>query len=290
MSQRVLILKAHAKINLDLRITRIRDDGYHDIATVFQSLDLHDTVTMEPREGPLTVRSGQRGVPVDGDNLCARAAAQMWRAFGRRGTPGDWCITLDKRVPMEAGLGGGSSDAAATLLGLALAWDVDLQDARLQEAAAAVGADVSYFLVGGTVLGLGRGDQLVPLPDVSRAEVVLVQPPFGLATADVYRWYDELAAVSAVAPAADSVAACRNDLEWPAAIRHAELQELAVRLRASGARLAAMTGSGSVVFGLFDRADAADYAADLLRDGASRVIRTRTLGRAAYQLSMRGEL
>lgn len=290
MPPRVLTLRAHAKINLDLRVTGIRDDGYHEICTVFQSLDLHDTITMTPSYAGLTVRSDVPGVPPDGANLCAKAAARMWRVFGRPGEPRGWRIVIEKRVPMAAGLGGGSSDAAATMVGLAICWGVDPQDERLVGVASAVGADVAYFLVGGTALGVGRGDWLTPLPDLRPAEVVLVQPAFGLSTADVYRWHDEVAAASASVVDGAARGGCRNDLERPVACRHPELLDLAATLRTHDARLAAMTGSGSAVFGLFDRADAADRAADALRDGANRVLRTRTIGREAYGLSTRGRL
>ena len=192
MSHPLPCLKAHAKINLDLRVTGVLPGGYHAISTVFQSLDLHDTVSMAEHDGALTVRSSHADVPVDGDNLCAKAAAQMWRVCGRPGAPRGWRIVIDKQVPMAAGLGGGSSDAAATILGLAMAWGIDPGDGRLAEAASLVGADLGYFLLGGTALGVGRGNQLTPLPDLRQAEVVLVQPPFGLATADVYRWHDEI--------------------------------------------------------------------------------------------------
>lgn len=290
MSHPLPCLKAHAKINLDLRVTGVLPGGYHAISTVFQSLDLHDTVSMAEHDGALTVRSSHADVPVDGDNLCAKAAAQMWRVCGRPGAPRGWRIVIDKQVPMAAGLGGGSSDAAATILGLAMAWGIDPGDGRLAEAASLVGADLGYFLLGGTALGVGRGNQLTPLPDLRQAEVVLVQPPFGLATADVYRWHDEIAAAAEPASGGRGGAACRNDLQWAVGIRRPEIRDLAARLRAHGARLAAMTGSGSAVFGLFDRADTADRAADAMRDGAHRVIRTRTLGREAYRLSMRGQL
>lgn len=278
-------LRAHAKINLDLRVTRRRPDGYHDISTIFQSLALHDVVTLEAHDGPLEVTADDPGVPGGRANLCAKAVDALWQALGRPGEPAGWHVTLEKRIPAAAGLGGGSSDAAAVMAGLARQWAVAEDDARVLAAAARVGADVPYFLVGGTVLGTGRGDVLTPLPDLPASEVVLVQPAFGLSTAHVYGLHDAVADVAACWPGsvpAGPASACRNDLERAAGAAHPGLPALGARLRRLGARVAAMTGSGSVVFGLFDDPALADRAAAALEGGAVRVLRTTTIARAAY--------
>jgi len=287
-------LRAHAKINLDLRVLDTRPDGYHDISTVFQTLALHDVVTVEPCAGPIVVTADDPSVPGGEANLCARAVRALWTAYGRDGQASGVNVRIEKRIPMAAGLGGGSSDAAATLLGAARLWGLGEDDPRMRQAAAMVGADVAFFLVGGTALGTGKGDVLTPLPDAPPAEVVLVQPPFGVSTPEAYRWCDELRAagsgpsIAGGRGASGSPGACRNDLEPGVALRHPEVAEIARQLRTSLARFAAMTGSGSVVFGLFDSAEAADRGADLLQDGTRRVIRTRLLTRAEFERSRRG--
>jgi 4-diphosphocytidyl-2-C-methyl-D-erythritol kinase len=144
--------------------------------------------------------------------------------------------------------------------------------------------------VGGTALGTGRGDVLTSLSDLPSAEVVLVCPPFGLSTAHVYRLHDEVSEVArfwAPAGRTGSEASCRNDLERAAGARHPEVVALGARLRSLGARFAALTGSGSTVFGLFGTAGAADRAAEAMGEGTCRVIRTATLGRQAYRASLR---
>jgi 4-diphosphocytidyl-2-C-methyl-D-erythritol kinase len=287
-------LRAHAKINLDLRVLDTRPDGYHDISTVFQTLALHDVVTVEPRAGPIVVTADDPSVPAGEANLCARAVRALWTECGRHGQPSGVNVRIEKRIPMAAGLGGGSSDAAATLLGAARLWGLGDDDPRMRQAAAVVGADVAFFLVGGTALGTGKGDVLTPLPDAPEAEVVLVQPPFGVSTPEAYRWCDELRTAGS-GPSSEgerggsgSPGAWRNDLEPGVALRHPDVAAIARQLRMSLARFAAMTGSGSVVFGLFDSAEAADRGADLLQDGTRRVIRTRLLTRAEFDRSRRG--
>lgn len=275
-------LRAHAKINLDLRVGPLRADGYHDLSTVFQSLALHDVVTVEAVDGPLEVISDTPEVPGGRANLCARAVDALWRATGRPGEPAGWRVGLEKRIPAAGGLGGGSSDAAAVLRALAGSWGLSIDDPRVQAAARAVGADVPYFFVGGTALGTGRGDVLTPLADQPRAEVVLVQPPFGLSTAEVYRLHDEVsrgAHAWATGGALTPASSCRNDLERAVGVVHPEIPAIVAHLRRLHARAAAMTGSGSTVFGLFATAAIADRAAEALRDGARRVIRTATIGR-----------
>lgn len=276
-------LRAPAKINLDLRVGPRRPDGYHDISTVFQALALHDVVEVTPSAGPLVVTTDDPSIPGGAGNLCAKAIAALWKTMSRPGEPMGYAVHVEKRIPAEAGLGGGSSDAAAVLVAVSREWGLAPGDARVHAAAALVGADVPFFLVGGTALGVGRGDQLTPLADRPPAEVVLVQPPFGLSTAEVYRRFDEVDAAAhawAAGGAVVPVSACRNDLERAAAALRPEIPALAAWLRRLGAHQAAMTGSGSVVFGAFASAEAADRAADAVAGGGRRVLRTATIDRA----------
>jgi len=175
-------VSAYAKINLSLRVLGVRPDGNHDLRTIFQSIALHDTLTVRARRGPFALECDDPACPADETNLVWRAAEQVWAASGRRGTLRDVEIRLAKRIPLKSGLGGGSSDAAAALRALGSLWRV--KDAPLREIAVRLGADVPYFLEGGTVLGLDRGDLLFPLVDHPVAWVTVVVPSFGVSTVD----------------------------------------------------------------------------------------------------------
>jgi 4-diphosphocytidyl-2-C-methyl-D-erythritol kinase len=172
--------RAHAKINLDLRVLGSRVDGFHELRTVFQAVALHDTVTCTPAEGPFAITCDSAGVPLDRTNLVWKAADALWRALRRTGPVRDVTVHLEKRIPLQAGLGGGSADAAATLVALARLWQVPVRSSQLTDVAAPLGADVPFFLSGGTALGLGRGDEVYPLADLPRHWVVLLIPGFGV--------------------------------------------------------------------------------------------------------------
>jgi 4-diphosphocytidyl-2-C-methyl-D-erythritol kinase len=272
---------AFAKINLSLRVLGILPDGYHELRTIFQSIALHDTLTIRRARGPLRLACNDPACPIDRSNLVWRAATAMWRASGRRGAPNGVTIHIVKRIPIAAGLGGGSSDAAATLRALATMWRVDRE--RLPELAAALGADVPYFLEGGTVLGLGRGDVLYPLLDWPRVWVALLLPAFGVSTRDAYEWFDRDVPVGRRPPQAIARRELVNDLEPPVARRHPEIARIVLALRRVGASHASMTGSGSTVFGLFASRTAALRAIASLPDrvrAVSTTLVTRTTSRA----------
>lgn len=264
---------AFAKINLVLRILGVRADGYHELRTIFQSLALHDTLVFRHTPGPFRIECDDPRCPTDSTNLIWRAAAAAWKASGRRGAPRDIVIAVSKRIPVAAGLGGGSSDAAASLRALARLWRVD--ETRLPDIAASIGADVPYFLQGGTVLGLERGDLLYPLMDHPSAWVTLVVPSFGVSSKDAYAWWDER-------PRRGHAGEFRNDLQAPVAKHHPDISRIVSALRRAGASHAAMSGSGSAVFGLFDRRAAAIRAGSDAGAPSRRVLVTRTLTRADY--------
>ena len=267
--------RAFAKINLSLRVLGTRADGYHELRTIFQSIGLHDTLTVRAIRGPFRLTCDDPACPVDAGNLIEGAAARMWHAAGRRGAPRDVVVDLRKRIPMQAGLGGGSSDAAAALRVFAKRWRVDA--GKVHAAAVALGADVPYFLEGGAALGLERGDLLFPLADPPRAWVVLVVPDFGVSTKDAFEWFDNRRRVPA--PDGEMV----NDLEAPAIARHPEIGRIISALRRSGASQAAMSGAGSAVFGLFSSRQAAFRAANRLASAPLRALVTKTLSRKTYQ-------
>ena len=218
-------LRASAKINLDLRIGARRSDGYHDLQTVLQTLDLHDTVTIESRRGPFALDGDAASMPLDESNLVWRAASALWRAAGKPGDPRGVRVRVTKRIPSRAGLGGGSSDAAAALVGLSRVWRLPVTLANLMPVASSLGSDVPFFLVGGTALGLGRGERLYPLANRPRRDVVVALPAFGVSTPDAYRWLaeDRLAQPAPLTPdAARSTIDPEgvNDLEGPVERRH----------------------------------------------------------------------
>ena len=262
-------ISAFAKINLDLRVLGSRPDGYHELRTTFQSVALADALTFTRTRGGFRIACDDPECPIGRSNLVWRAAALVWKAAGRRGAPKGVTVQIEKRVPMQAGLGGGSSDAAAALRALPRLWRVDIKPHVLHRLASELGADVPYFLEGGTALGLNRGDVLVPLDDIARAWVVIVVPSFGVSTKEAFGWWDQTRA-----RARRGVA---NDLEAPVAAHHPIVRQLTQRLKREGASHASLSGSGSAVFGLFARRAAAERAANAF--SGQRVVLTRTLSR-----------
>jgi 4-diphosphocytidyl-2-C-methyl-D-erythritol kinase len=286
---RTLVLRPHAKINLTLRVGHRLGNGYHDVRTLIQAINLTDTITFSPRSGPFALAVHGPGVPGDHTNLVWRAAEHLWRAAGRTGAPRDVHVKLEKAIPSAAGLGGGSANAAAALLGLNATWELRVPRRELFRLASELGSDVPYFLQGGTGLGVGRGDEVYPVDDIARFGVIVIKPSFGVATADAYRWLDEDRAegidsspfwetreVDVGWPGGPL--ALVNDLETPVARRHAGIPEMVEACRREGALAAAMTGSGSAVFGLFPES-VATRAAKRLQRPDWLVLLTRTLSR-----------
>ena len=280
---RAITAKAFAKINLSLRIKAKRADGFHEVQTILQAIDLADRLTLRARRGPFEIICETPRVPTDRTNLVWRAAQRLWQAAGREGEPRDAVITLEKHIPMQAGLGGGSSDAAEALLALRELWKVRVGDEEVVAIAAGLGSDVPYFFVGGTALGLGRGEEVYPLADLPRWWVVLIVPPFGIATADAYEWLDELRAHTPEGPQPrflpdtwlGKTVPLVNDLERPVNERHPVIGTLVDRLTKLGAVMAAMSGSGSTVFGIFTTAAAADAALRSLRKSGTHALAAR---------------
>jgi 4-diphosphocytidyl-2-C-methyl-D-erythritol kinase len=289
--KRRITARAHAKVNLDLRVLGTRRDGYHELRTVFQSIELHDVIMCTESRGPFSLRCRTAGVPLDDTNLVWRAAAALWSALGRSGAPAGVTIQIEKQIPVQSGLGGGSADAAAALLALGRLW-ADAPLPLLREVAAGLGADVPFFLSGGTALGLGRGEEIYPLVDLPPHWVLIVRPPFGVSTAEAYSWYDEDRAGGLREPRElqmlpvpwpTRAAQMINDLEPPVVRRHPEIGALKAAMRDGGAVAAAMTGSGSAVFGLFRSRSAASAAARAVAGGPARPVVTRTLTRAELE-------
>lgn len=263
--------KAYAKINLTLAVGEKRPDGYHEVVSVMQRVSLCDTLTAEQTREGITLTCSDPALPSGEENLAHRAASLFFRETG---IAGGAALTLEKRIPSQAGLGGGSSDAASALLALRKLYAPALPDGALETMAAALGSDVPFFIRGGTQLATGRGEVLSPLPSLTDGWFVIVKPAESFSTPAMYRRLDELPPEP---PRPDGMPAAleTGDVRTVAAalcnsFERAVPPDSAVwvireALRAQGALAAMLSGSGSAVFGLFDREDAACAAADALR-------------------------
>ncbi len=258
-------LKAFAKLNLGLRVLYKRPDGYHELRTIFQTISLADqiTVSFEPaRKTQIEID----GAPEIEDNLVTRAAALV---LGQIRVHGRVQFHLEKAIPMGAGLGGGSSDAAAVLLALPVLAGRPLAPERARAIALELGSDVPFFLHGGTALGMGRGEELYPLPECRPSRVLVIAPEIHSSTVQAYRDLSPRLTIESLqnkllsfqqevwqggreATASAGRPAVANDFEEVVFARHPELKRVRDRLRRTGARRAGMTGSGSAIFGVFD--------------------------------------
>jgi 4-diphosphocytidyl-2-C-methyl-D-erythritol kinase len=253
-----LSLPAYAKINLGLRVLGKRDDGYHEIETILQQVDFHDDLTfvLVP-DDRIEVRCDSPAVPQGPGNLCWRAADLLRRTCGvAQGVR----ISLTKRIPVGAGLGGGSSDAAVTLLGLNLLWELGLSPERLEKLAAQLGSDVPFFILGGTRLATGRGEKLTRLDLPHSYWVLIVFPEIHLSTADVYENLrlgltsggKSFSFETFDLKTEEFCGRLQNDLEEVVLARYPSLAEIKKRLAEEGAFFTSMSGSGSAFFGLFE--------------------------------------
>lgn len=259
-----MIVRSFAKINLGLEIVRKRPDGYHDIRTLFQTVSLADELAIEPAPGGVLELSGDDpSIAWDRTNLIYRAARLLQGAGGAaKGVR----IAVRKSVPAGRGLGGGSSNAAATLLALNGMWGLGLNLAELARLARGLGADVPFFLKGGLCLGEDIGDRLTPIPDLAPLPCLLLFPAFPISTPSIYAGVD----ASLTSPAKDSkivrflesgdLGLLENDLERVIFRAHPELERWIRFFRAQGALLSQVSGSGSAVYGLFPDPASAEAA------------------------------
>ncbi|MCW3848767.1 4-(cytidine 5'-diphospho)-2-C-methyl-D-erythritol kinase [Sphingomonas sp. LB-2] len=251
----MIVEKAPAKLNLALHVRAKRPDGFHEIETLFAFVEVGDELRLTPADAPSLTLTGPfaDALAGEGDNLVCRAAVAFKAAFGG----GDVAITLDKRLPVASGLGGGSADAAATLRALARLGGVALDHPSLAACALALGSDVPACLFGQTAIGRGRGEQLEAIDGAPGVPVLLVNPLVAVSTAQVFKAWDGIdlgplpeGRIGAV------VHDGRNDLEGPARAIAPEIGEvLEVLADQPGAMLARMSGSGATCFALFERAE-----------------------------------
>ncbi|HEU0005752.1 MAG TPA: 4-(cytidine 5'-diphospho)-2-C-methyl-D-erythritol kinase [Terriglobia bacterium] len=283
-------LKSYAKINLGLQILGKRPDGYHEVRTVLQTIALHDRLILKQnRTRGIQFSSNEPGID-PADNLVVRAIKLFQR---QTGVPGGLTAKLEKAIPLGAGLGGGSSNAAATLLGLARLFRLDLRGSDLLHWAGQLGSDVPFFLVGGTALGIGRGSEVYPLEELPKSHVLLAVPSTGVLTADAYRRLS--LQLTNTHPESMIPRFCsgfwaslerqkvqENDFE-PVFFEHfPQLQKVKVGWLAAGAVAAGLTGSGSAFFGLFERKQELARAVSRAAGLELRFIQTRTLRRTEY--------
>lgn len=300
MSNDSFKLPAFAKINLSLRVLGRRTDGFHEIRTIFQTISLRDSLAFEPIESDRIEFSCEAAdsladsarAPNDESNLVYKAAQALRERYGLSlGAK----IRLEKRIPAQAGLGGGSSDAAAALLGLSHLWKLKTSKSDLYELGARIGSDVPFFFYGGTALGTGTGTKIEPLEDFPKKPLLVVVPGVGVSTAEAYKALN-VSALTKVGRAANlSVSRAkaqkedhlhelmRNDFEAVVMVSRPEIGRARDSLLRAGAREAMLSGSGSSVFGVFDDNEKADRAcADLRTNESWRVFSCETLTRAEY--------
>ena len=321
-------VRSFAKINIGLRIGPTRPDGFHELRTVYQTIALHDVVRGSVGRGSgIELRSNARSVPTDRSNTCHRIADLVLRTLGKRARV---TIAIEKRLPVQGGLGGASSNAVATMLGLERVLKVELSPRDRLRIATEVGSDVPLFLVGGTILGTGRGEEVYPLEDLPALDCVVVMPTAGVSTPQAFAAWDRRSgrirggqSRKLTSPAISSKmnrfshsifawlrgsstgvpspvrwrgagdraeallldlvrAGIENDFERVVFSEHPELRDVKRALERVGARYASLSGSGSVVYGLFSSKTAARTAVERLKGNGIPAQATRTLSRRQY--------
>ena len=268
-----LHLNAYAKVNLALDVLGPRDDGFHEIETILHTVDLHDAITLREREDGIEVRTDNPAVPDDARNLVVRTAQVLRETFNvQRGVE----IDIRKGIPVASGLGGGSSDAAITLLGLVQMWKIRLNGRGLLSLAASLGSDVPFFLEGGAAIARGRGEKVTWLPPLPTTWLVLARPRVEVSTAWAYQNLNpsEVRSRPSVAGMVEAMRAedlagvgrlMGNVFEDLLAKRYPVVGQLKRRILAGEAYGATLSGTGPTVFGLMANEAAARKTAEELR-------------------------
>ncbi len=285
----MLSLPAFAKVNLSLELLGPRPDGYWEIRTVYQTISLHDRLHLRlRRRSGVEVRVPGGGAPAGRANIVARILEKARRRLGlRQGVE----VDIEKNIPSGRGLGGGSSDAAAALIGLLRLTRETLPEAEILRLTASAGSDVPVFLLGGRALGVGRGEEVCALDDRPVRHCVLLCPPWPIATRAAYGWARRLtprrraAKILSSRSLQDGLWSSGNDFEPVVFPRFPELARMKAALLRAGAEQAGLSGSGSTVYGLFvDRASAEAAAARWAQAAATFV--AVTLPRAVYRQAL----
>lgn len=280
-----MLVKAFAKINLSLDIVGKREDGYHLLEMVMQNVDLHDDIVMEEMEEGIMLTCNKAYVPVDERNIAYKAAKLLMDTKGiRKGVR----IDITKRIPVAAGLAGGSADAAAVLKGMNELFDLKMSTEELMEEGLKLGADVPYCIVGGTCLCEGVGEVVTPLRPFRGHTILLVKPSFGVSTKEAYGLF-ELDRINRHVETGKLIKAMEDDdlngvnyysrnlLENVVLPRYPILKSIKKMLSRSGSIVTLMSGSGPTIYGIFRDVSAADNAARALNRNNNEVILTRTI-------------
>ncbi len=285
-------LPSFAKINLLLSILGKRDDGFHELFTVFQTVSLHDSLTFEMSNG-LTLTSNLKYLPTDERNLVIRAAKLLRQRFDiNKGAT----VHLEKRIPSPGGLGGGSSNAAVALIGLKRLWQIDCDENDLNAIAAGLGSDVPFFLCGGTAMGIGRGELIEPLSDLAEQFVLIITPRVRVSTREAFK---RIEAATLTNEALEHIlrvcrleaksldlhhSALKNDFEKSVFSAFPEIERVKMTLLELGAVNAAMSGSGASIFAIFDKEETWQAAQEALdREINWRKFAVSTVSRSAYR-------
>ncbi|HWZ83674.1 MAG TPA: 4-(cytidine 5'-diphospho)-2-C-methyl-D-erythritol kinase [Terriglobales bacterium] len=308
---RSVAVRSFAKINFGLYIGPPRADGFHDLRTVYQTIALHDVIRVSVARGTgIEVRCADPRVPCDSSNTCHRMAERVMEQLDAAGRV---VIEIEKKLPVQGGLGAGSSNAVATMIGLELALKRRLKQAASLRLAAAVGSDLPLFVVGGTSLGVGRGEEVYPVADLPSTPLVVITPEIGVSTPKAFADWDQLTqsvpsdrlvdvgrVLSAwlVSPNTGASALGRsragsqlldlvrtgieNDFERVVFPQYPELRDIKGALERAGAVYASLSGSGSALYGLFRNRAAAAKAVGRLRKQGLQAVATTTLTRAQY--------
>ncbi len=268
--------RAYAKINIGLDVLRRRADGYHEVKMIMQTVDIYDELVLERRKQPgIELRMDNSELPSGGDNLICRAADLLFR---EKEITGGVNISLTKRIPIAAGMAGGSADAAAALRGVNELFDLGYSLTELQALGVGLGADIPYCLAGGTMLSEGIGEILTPLPAPPAAHLVIAKPDINVSTAFVYgnlhadrlAWHPDIDGMIVALQKGDLdgiTDRLGNVLETVTVKAHPVIEQIKELLRKQGAENALMSGSGPTVFGIFKEKETAARAAEAVERG-----------------------
>lgn len=269
-----ITVRCFAKINLFLDVVRRRDDGFHDIETVFQPVTLHDTISIERTPGGISLTGDDQDIEWDSSNLCWKAAALLLgEGSGSRGVS----IDVRKEIPAGAGLGGGSSDAAGVLAGINELFDLGMEGARLMEMGLEIGSDVPFFLFGSPAIGRGRGEILEKIEGLSRGTILIIKPDINVSTRWAYQNPNLILTRSVgghklncllggLKEFPDVALETCNSFQEVVAGEYPEISQILVLLEREGARLSSMSGSGSACFALYEDDATASRVRDLMLD------------------------
>lgn len=284
-------LPAYAKINWFLRVLGVRDDGFHELCTMFQTVSLHDDLSFA-EDAEIILTCDDARIPVDENNLIVRAALRLKKEFkiemGAR-------IHLEKNIPSPGGLGGGSADAAVTLIGLARLWNLKIDREKFCEIGASLGSDVPFFFYGGTALGAGRGTEITPVEDINEKFLLIVAPAVDVSTAEAFARLNAARLTNSGSKSILEI--CRNE----AARQHSrqitptndfervifkiepEIERVKHSLLETGAHSALMSGSGASVCGVFDNEETRQATIKALENESSwRRFAVATVSRGEY--------